>query len=130
MSETEQSNPQDASVIREHPEASQDQAGVVAVPQQQAQNAANTLYTGRPIGAELCNCLVTEAPLTRAECDHLRKHFAALEHMLVTSGPRFSNARRDAVEMHNRAVRRLRGILDEVRRRAALAEEDELMEIQ
>lgn len=97
---------------------------------QNAANAANTPYTGRPIGAELCNCLVTEAPLTRAECDHLRKHFAALEHMLVTSGPRFSNARRDAVVMHNRAVRRLRGIINEVKRRAALAEEDELMEIQ
>lgn len=109
----EQSNPHDASVMNT-----------------QAQNAANTLYTGRPIGAELCNCLVTEAPLTRAECDHLRKHFATLEHMLVTSGPRFSNARRDAVLMHNRAVRRLRGIIDEVKRRAALAEEDELMEIQ
>lgn len=83
----------------------------------------------RPIGAELCNALITEAPLTTDELQRLRFHFAALEQMAVISGPRFSNARRDAIDMHNRAVRRLRGIRDEVRRRAALAEEESLLEI-
>lgn len=101
-----------------------------AAPAAVQQMAVANPYTGRPVGAEMCNCLVTEAPLSRAECDHLRKHFAELERMLVVSGPRFSNARQDAVVFHNKAVRRLKGIRDEIKRRAALAEEDELLEIQ
>ncbi len=83
----------------------------------------------RPVGADTCNALITEAPLSNAELELLRIHFAGLEQMLVNSGPRFSNARRDAVDMHNRAVRRMRGIRDEARRRAALEDEPELMEI-
>lgn len=83
----------------------------------------------RPIGADTCNALVTEAPLTNEELDLLRAHFAGLEQMLVRSGPKFSNARQDAVNMHNRAVKRMRGIRDEVRRRAALQEEEGLIEI-
>lgn len=83
----------------------------------------------RPVGADTCNALITEAPLTNAELDLLRLHFAGLEQMLVRSGPKFSNARQDAVGMHNRAVRRMRGIRDEIARRAALAENEELMEI-
>jgi hypothetical protein len=83
----------------------------------------------RPVGADTCNALITEAPLTNEELDLLRVHFAGLERMMVISGPRFSNARRDAVDMHNRAVKRMRGIRDEVRRRATMQEDDELMEI-
>jgi hypothetical protein len=83
----------------------------------------------RPVGADTCNALITEAPLTNEELDLLRVHFAALEQMMVISGPRFSNARRDAVDLHNRAVKRMRGIRDEVRRRAAMETEEELMEI-
>lgn len=83
----------------------------------------------RPVGAETCNALITEAPLTRPELSNLMAHFASLAGMMEISGPRFSNPRRDAVDMHNRAVRRLRGIRDEARRRAALAEEESLMEI-
>lgn len=83
----------------------------------------------RPIGAETCNALITEAPLTTTELHALREHFVGLAGMMEISGPRFSNPRRDAVDMHNRAVRRLRGIRDEQRRRAALQDEDELLEI-
>lgn len=83
----------------------------------------------RPIGAETCNALITEAPLTPAELDGLRLHFAGLVATLEVSGPRFSNARRDAVDMHNRVVRRLRGIRDEAIRRATMAEDDALLEI-
>jgi hypothetical protein len=86
-------------------------------------------HTGRPISAETANALVTEAPLTNAELDLLRTHFAALFKILEVSGPRFSNARRDAANMHDRAVRRLRGIRDEAKRRAAMQDEDELLEI-
>lgn len=83
----------------------------------------------RPIGAETCNAIITEAPLTNAELDGLRAHFASLVASLEISGPRFSNARRDAVDLHNRVVRRLRGIRDEARRRATLAEDEDMMEI-
>jgi len=83
----------------------------------------------RPIGAELCNVLITEAPATNEELDALRLHFRDLESALRISGPRFSGPRRDAIDMHNRAVRRMKGIRDEARRRAALEEESELIEI-
>lgn len=83
----------------------------------------------RPVGAELANALITEAALTVPELQALQSHFRALHEACDISGPRFSNARRDAVDMHNRAVRRLRGIRDEAKRRAALAEEEELLEI-
>jgi hypothetical protein len=85
-------------------------------------------YTGRPIGADTCNALITEAPLTVAELHKLREHFAALAEMCVISGPRFGASRQAAVDFHNRCVRRLRGIRDEVKRRA-MEEEDGLMEI-
>lgn len=83
----------------------------------------------RPVGAETSNALITEAPLTNGELDMLRLHFAELAELCVVSGPRFSNARRDAVDMHNRAVRRMRGIRDEVRRRATMEDEDALLDI-
>jgi hypothetical protein len=83
----------------------------------------------RPVGADTCNALITEAPLTNEELDLLRIHFAALEQMMVISGPRFSNARRDAVDLHNRAVLRMRGIRDEIKRREAMQEEEHLLEI-
>lgn len=83
----------------------------------------------RPVGADTCNALITEAPLSNEELDLLRLHFAGLEQMLLKSGPRFSNPRQTAVDFHNRAVRRLRGIRDEAKRRAALAEDEELLEI-
>lgn len=84
----------------------------------------------RPIGAELCNVLITEAPATTDELHALREHFLSLHQALTVSGPRFSNPARDAVDMHNRAVRRLKGIKDEARRRAALEVDPELLEIQ
>lgn len=85
--------------------------------------------TPRVIGAETCNALVTNAPLTTEELTGLRAHFLALAGSLTVSGPRFTNARRDAVDMHNRAVRRMRGLKEEAVRRAALAEDMELLEI-
>lgn len=83
----------------------------------------------RPISAETANALVTEAPLTTDELMLYREHYAALVVLLACSGPRFSSARRDAADMHNRAVRRLRGIRDEARRRATMQDEDQLLEI-
>ena len=85
--------------------------------------------TDRPIGAELCNTLITEAPATMAELHALRQHFYGLAGLLQLSGPRFAGARRDAVDFHNRAVRRIRGITEERKRRATLDEEPQLHEI-
>ena len=83
----------------------------------------------RPVGAETANALITEAPLTTEELELLRDHYAKLTALCETAGPRFSIPRRDAVDMHNRAVRRMRGIRDEAKRRAALEEEEQLLEI-
>ena len=85
--------------------------------------------TIRPIGAELCNTLITEAPALNKELDALRLHFRDLEAVLRVSGPRFAGARRDAIDMHNRAVRRMKGIRDEIRRRETLQVDEDLMEI-
>lgn len=86
-------------------------------------------YTGRPVGADTCNALITDAPLTQDELHTLRLHFAGLERLCVISGPRFGQARQIAVEFHNRCVRRIRGIKEEAKRRAALEEDEELLEI-
>lgn len=84
----------------------------------------------RPIGAEICNAIVTNAPLTGDELTTLLAHFRALADTCAISGPRFSNARRDAIDMHNRIIRRIRGEREEAARRAALDVEDPLLEIQ
>ena len=85
-------------------------------------------YTGRPIGADICNALITDAPLTTAELNLLREHFSTLERLCVISGPRFGPPRQIAVDFHNRAVRRLKGIKEEARRRA-MDDEEGLLEI-
>jgi hypothetical protein len=83
----------------------------------------------RKVCAETCNALITEAPLQQIELEALRTHFLALSDLCGMSGPRFSAPRRDAIDMHNRVVRRLRGIRDEARRRATMQEDDELLEL-
>lgn len=82
----------------------------------------------RELGAELANALVTNATVTEQELRALAEHFRALADQCQISGPRFAGPRRDAIDMHNRAVRRLRGLHEEARR-AALADPDELLEI-
>jgi hypothetical protein len=91
--------------------------------------AAAERAVGRPVGAEMANALVTEAPLTTAELTLLMTHFRALYDALQISGPRFTQSSRDAVDMHNRAVRRLKGIRDEAKRREMERKDDDLMEI-
>ena len=83
----------------------------------------------RPVGAETANALITEAPLTTEELTALRDHYRVLYDLLKDSGPRFTQSLRDAVDMHNRAIRRLRGIRDEAKRKETEREEDELLEI-
>ncbi len=85
----------------------------------------------RPMGVEVCNALVTGAPLRDGELLAMIGHFRALHELLVVSGPRFSAAGRDAVDLHNRSVRRLRETREEAARRQAQRDvPPELMEIE
>jgi len=61
--------------------------------------------------------LVTGAPLEESQLRLAMAHFTALEKLLSLSGPRFSNARSEAANMHNVAVRRIKENLMEKRQR-------------
>lgn len=80
------------------------------------------------MSVRLANALVTAAPMSLAEMHCCREHFRAMIGLLDRSGPMFSPMRRQAVDMHNRAVRRLNGIREEERRRAE--DEDRILEIE
>jgi len=124
----------------EHPQWPLQQAGWVGLTASQAKKLCQApsdtdlrhlaqRHDGRPVSAETTNALVTEAPLTTAELTLLMTHFRALYDALQISGPRFTQSSRDAVDMHNRAVRRLKGIRDEAKRREMERKDDDLMEI-
>lgn len=78
----------------------------------------------------LANALVTNAPMTKLEIHAVRLHFLSLTALLDVSGPSFSAMRRQAVDMHNRAVRRLNDVTDYERRVAAQVEDGKLLEIE
>src|SRR5271157_2412769 len=65
-----------------------------------------------PMNTRLANALVTEAPMSRAQLEMVRAHFAELARMMLISGPAFSPMRRNAIDMHNRAVDRINGIME------------------
>lgn len=77
----------------------------------------------------LSNSLLTAAPMSRAELECCRAHYRTLLDMLTVSGPIFSGQRRVAIDMHNKAVRRLNGIREDERRRA-MEDEDVILEIE
>ncbi|HEX3587763.1 MAG TPA: hypothetical protein VH024_17320 [Candidatus Angelobacter sp.] len=81
------------------------------------------------MSVQLANALVTSAPLSVEEMHVMRVHFIALVALLDVSGPMFSSMRRQAVDMHNKVVRRINGVADEVRRRALMEDPDRLLEI-
>lgn len=82
------------------------------------------------MSVHLANALLTGAPVSEAEMRCVIEHAKALHAMLVVSGPRFANAARDAIDLHNRAVRRLKGMREEAWRKRALLDDDEpLLEI-
>ena len=91
--------------------------------------AAADRFKPREVSAETTNALVTEAALNHAELLLLRDHFKTLFDLLVVAGPRFTSARRDAADMHNRAIRRLKGIRDEAKRRETQQADADLIEI-
>src|SRR5580658_6322192 len=65
-----------------------------------------------PMNVRLANALVTQAPMTRAQLETVRAHFKLLAHMCIQSGPGFSPMRREAVNMHNKAVDRINGVIE------------------
>ena len=74
----------------------------------------------------VANALIVGSPLTEDDCRAAMAHYRALADLLRVSGPRFANAQRDAIDLHNRAVQRLREGLAERQareRRAAEAAE-------
>ena len=60
------------------------------------------------MGTDIANAIVTRAPLTLAQLHCALDHYAELEAMLRRSGPRFTNCRRDAADMHNKTLELLR----------------------
>jgi hypothetical protein len=57
---------------------------------------------------QTANALVTHAPISEEQLRAAMAHFKALAALTSVSGPRFANANRDAVAMHDVCVRRLR----------------------
>lgn len=81
------------------------------------------------MSGRLANALMTQASMSSSELHCAVRHYLALIKLLDVSGPYFASQRRQAVDMHNRAVRRVNGIREEIRRRAE--EDDErLLEIE
>ncbi len=85
-----------------------------------------------PMNTRLANALLTESPMNRTQLDTVRLHFQELARMMLISGPTFSPMRRQAVDMHNRAVDRINGILErnEAKRREREMEEVMLLKIE
>lgn len=57
---------------------------------------------------QTANALVTHAPISEEQLRAAMVHFKALAALTAVSGPRFANANRDAVALHNTCVARLR----------------------
>ena len=66
---------------------------------------------------QTANALITGAPISEEQLRAAMPHYAALVRLLSISGPSFSVSMRQAVEMHNKAVRRLKENLEEKRAR-------------
>ena len=77
----------------------------------------------------IANSILTNAALTREQLESARLAYLDAARLLQNLGPRFANARRDAVDMHNRVVRWINGARDEEKRRKTIEEEDRLVEL-
>ena len=85
--------------------------------QQPVRPVAGKTPAASSMNVQTANALVTGAPLEEAQLRIAMAHFVALEKLLSLSGPRFSNARSEAANMHNVAVRRIKETLVEKRLR-------------
>jgi hypothetical protein len=83
-----------------------------------------------PMSVRLANCLVTQAPMTVGQLHTVRTHFWNLVKALDVSGPMFAPMRRQAIDMHNRAVRRINGVKEDERRRMEELKDERLLEIE
>ena len=78
----------------------------------------------------LSNALITNAPMSKIEIHAVRLHFLSLSALLDVSGPTFASMRRQAIDMHNRAVRRLNDVVDWEKRQATFEDDGKLLEIE
>lgn len=78
---------------------------------------------------QIANAILTHAPLNKEQLDCARAHYKLLAELTIAAGPRFANARRDAIDMHNRVVRWINGAKEEERRRKMVDDEERLLEI-
>lgn len=83
-----------------------------------------------PMTVKIANALVTGSPLSVAEMEAARDHFARVASLLLISGPAFSASRVVAIERHNACVRRLRENREAERARAQAAADADLVEIE
>ena len=77
----------------------------------------------------IANSILTHAPLTELQLECARLYYRNLAELLIQGGPRFHHARRDAIDMHNRVVRWIKGAREEEIRRKTIVEEETLLEI-
>lgn len=82
----------------------------------------------------IANSILTNAPMTAAQMECAREYYRDLAGRLIQGGPRFHHARKDAIDMHNRVVSRIRGERErmafELRRQAEESEGNVLLDIQ
>ena len=98
--------------------------------QKPPQHDAEPVGPPEPMNVRLANALVTEAPMTMVQLNTARLFFERLAAMCIQAGPTFSPMRQQCVLMHNRAVRRINGVMDDRRRKAREEEEAHLLEIE
>lgn len=72
---------------------------------------------------QTANALITGAPIAVDQLHAAKAHFETLATLLSRSGPRFANPQRDAANMHNKAVARIRESIVEARLRETRAVE-------
>ena len=95
--------------------------------------AAAGMPPARPVAMTIqtANALVTHAPISEEQLRAGMAHFKALAALTAVSGPRFANANRDAINLHDVCVRRLRETIAEaeVRERRHREAMDGLVEL-
>jgi hypothetical protein len=88
-------------------------------------------FDDREIIKRLVTALENDAPMTRAELDIVRAHFAELARLMLVSGTSFAAMRHIAMKLHNRAVARIAGAVpNPARQREREREEERLLPIE
>lgn len=81
------------------------------------------------MGTAIANALITDIPLSLEQLDAAYRHYAKLAELMTHSGPRFVDARAEAVAMGNRALERLRRQREEIAAAARAKKRDDGLEM-